>query len=84
MKRVSNTQPKKRAASRPPMWVASSDHWLPLPSVVRPTTSLFVIWIKLAMPIRRLSNLPYHYSIYGIQIHCQARRHEPLERTMGL
>lgn len=35
------------------------------------------------MPIRRLSNLPYHYSIYGIQIHCQARRHEPPERTMG-
>jgi hypothetical protein len=61
MKRLSNTQTKKRAASRPPVWVASSDHVLPPPSVLQRTTSLPVIRIKLAMPIRRVTNLPYHY-----------------------
>ena len=72
MKRPSNTSTKKRAASRPPVWVASSDHVLPPPSVVQRATSLYVTRIKLAMPIQRLTNLPYHYSIYEIRLHCQA------------
>lgn len=84
MKRSSNAQTKKRAASRPPRWVASSDHGLPPPSVVQGTTSLFVIRIKLAMPIRRVTNPPYHYSIYGIQLHCQVRRHDATGSTKGL
>jgi hypothetical protein len=73
MKRLSKTPTKKRAASRPPVWVASSDHVLPPLSVVQRTTSLCVIRINLAMPIRRVANLSRHYSIYGIRLHCQGR-----------
>lgn len=72
MKITLSSQAKKRAALRPPMWVASIDHILPPPSVAQRITSLCVIQIELAMPIRRVSNLSYHYSIYGMQAHCQA------------
>jgi hypothetical protein len=72
MKMTINARAKKRAASRPPMWVASTDHVVPPPSVVQRTTSLFVIPIELAMPIRRVTNLPYQYSIYGMHAGCQA------------
>ncbi len=84
MKLPSSKRVKKRAASRPPVWVASSDHVLPPLSVVQPTTSLSVIQIRLAMPIRRVTNLPYHYSIYGIQTRCQGRACVVAGRMEGL
>ena len=85
MKLLSNRQTKKGAALRPPVRVASSDHSFSPLSMVQRTTSLFVIRIKLAMPIRRLiNNLPYHYSIYGIPTRCQARKRKTSKKIRAL
>jgi hypothetical protein len=83
MKVMLTSQVKKRAALRPPLWVASTDHVFPPPSMAQRTTSLCVIQIKLAMLIRRVSNLPYHYSIYEMQARCQALSARQRPATCG-